>query len=48
MNGQEAFEKTAALMEKEGFTIVEKELKKPWGGYFVIDESQAAQFAARA
>lgn len=45
--GKETFDRTAALMKDEGFRIVEKDLEKPWGGYFVIDESQSLQFAAR-
>ena len=28
-----------------GFTIRDRALEKPWGGFFVIDESQASRFA---
>jgi len=31
------------LVEK-GFSIVNCDMDRPWGGFFVIDESQAAQF----
>jgi mannose-6-phosphate isomerase-like protein (cupin superfamily) len=29
-----------------GFRVASKDLKRPWGGFFVLDESQAKQFAA--
>jgi mannose-6-phosphate isomerase len=29
-----------------GFRIASKDLKRPWGGFFVLDESQAKQFAS--
>src|SRR5690606_3661660 len=29
----------------QGFSIVEKDDSRPWGGFFVIDEVQAQQFA---
>jgi mannose-6-phosphate isomerase len=32
-------------LEKHGFTIVQQDLTRPWGGFFVIDENQAQQFA---
>lgn len=28
-----------------GFTVVEKDFSRPWGGFFVIDEAQAKKFA---
>ena len=28
-----------------GFNIASKDLKRPWGGFFVLDEAQAKQFA---
>lgn len=31
---------------QHGFRIKDKALEKPWGGFFVIDESQAKEFAA--
>lgn len=30
-----------------GFTIVKKDRDRPWGGFFVIDEQQAASFVQR-
>jgi mannose-6-phosphate isomerase-like protein (cupin superfamily) len=41
----EIFTATAALIRKKGFTIIKNDLHRPWGGFFVIDEAQAAQFA---
>ena len=32
-------------LEKNGFTIVQQDLTRPWGGFFVIDENQAQEFA---
>ena len=29
-----------------GFNIAAKDLKRPWGGFFVLDESQATKFAS--
>jgi len=34
-------------LAKEGFTVVAKDFTRPWGGFFVLDESQAKQFADR-
>lgn len=41
----EVFEKAESLMAQLGFTIVKEDRERPWGGFLVIDESQAAQFA---
>jgi mannose-6-phosphate isomerase-like protein (cupin superfamily) len=38
------FEKTARLLAEQGFTIVEQDDARPWGGFFVIDETQANRF----
>jgi mannose-6-phosphate isomerase-like protein (cupin superfamily) len=40
----EIFTATAALISKKGFTIIKKDLHRPWGGFFVIEEAQAAMF----
>jgi mannose-6-phosphate isomerase len=34
-------------LSKSGFRIEAKDHKRPWGGFFVLDESQAKQFASR-
>jgi len=43
----EVFEQIAAELEKENFTIINQDQTRPWGGFFVIDESQATVFAAK-
>lgn len=43
----EAMQQTAKWIESLGFRIVETEYSRPWGGYLVIDESDAASFAQR-
>ncbi|MFT3844220.1 MAG: hypothetical protein QM725_04145 [Lacibacter sp.] len=42
---QTAFEKVAARLQDLNFTVVSKDDSRPWGGFFVIDEAQAAVFA---
>lgn len=42
---QEIFEKMAQKIEGQGFTIVDQDRQRPWGGFFVIDEQQAQEFA---
>ncbi|MFM6925616.1 MAG: hypothetical protein ACKOU7_08950 [Ferruginibacter sp.] len=39
-----AFEHAAALLKQLKFTIVTQDLERPWGGFYVIDEAQAASF----
>ena len=41
------FETTQQELDKAGFQIERKDFDRPWGGFFVIDEKQAADFAAR-
>lgn len=45
-HGNKAFENTATLLKKLHFTIEKEDLSRPWGGFYVIDESQAERFAA--
>lgn len=42
---QIVFEEVSNFIKKAGFKIVDKDFNRPWGGFFVIDEKQAAQFA---
>lgn len=35
--------KTTSLLEK--FTVIASDLTRPWGGFYVIDETQAQLFA---
>ena len=41
------FEQIAAALKKENFTVIKQDETRPWGGFFVIDESQATDFAAK-
>src|SRR6476620_3475373 len=34
------------MLAQSGFTIVQQDINRPWGGFFVIDENQALQFAS--
>ena len=46
MEGKEqVFKKVASILTDANFTIVDKDESRPWGGFFVIDESQVVQFA---
>ena len=40
-----AFDYTIELLKQLNFTIVTEDLSRPWGGFYVIDESQSADFA---
>lgn len=42
---QEIFNKIALHLKTEGFNILNEDQTRPWGGFFVIDEAQAQQFA---
>ena|SRR5215204_1888332 len=44
-NKEEVFKRVSFLLADANFTIVDKDESRPWGGFYVIDESQAAQFA---
>jgi mannose-6-phosphate isomerase-like protein (cupin superfamily) len=39
------FETIAQTLDQQGFTIQDRDANRPWGGFFVIDESQAQAFA---
>ena len=49
MNTEQSEKKLFAQIENEiseqGFTIVDKDWDRPWGGFFVIGETQAPEFA---
>ena len=42
---EEVFKKVASILAKANLKIVDKDDSRPWGGFYVIDEVQAAQFA---
>ena len=39
------FDIIAQRLQIEGFNVVNRDETRPWGGFFVIDEAQAQQFA---
>jgi mannose-6-phosphate isomerase-like protein (cupin superfamily) len=39
------FKKVSDLLDEHQLKIVTEDKHRPWGGFFVIDETQAAQFA---
>ena len=41
------FEQISEALKKENFTLIKQDETRPWGGFFVIDESQSAAFAAK-
>ena len=45
LSKQEIFQQTEGLLLSQGFTIAAHDYTRPWGGFFVIDEAQAQQFA---
>ncbi|MBK8556195.1 MAG: phosphoheptose isomerase [Lewinellaceae bacterium] len=42
---QNVFHEVAADLAKHGFKVVDSDFSRPWGGFFVIDESQIKAFA---
>ena len=38
-------EKTLEEIESKGFKVVDKDFERPWGGFLVIEESQAQNFS---
>lgn len=45
MNKQDILKQTEREIKDRGFTIVDKDWDRPWGGFFVIDEDEAKPFA---
>ena len=44
---QKVFEEVATMLSHHGFAVVKKDDTRPWGGFFVIDESQVKVFTKR-
>ena len=44
-NKQALFTEVEKELANQGFHIEKKDLDRPWGGFFVIDEAQAPKFA---
>jgi mannose-6-phosphate isomerase len=45
-NKETIFEEAIAMLNRLGFSVVKQDRERPWGGFLVIDEEQANQFAA--
>ena len=41
----EIFSKVTNQLSQEGFQVVSSDFERPWGGFFVIDETQIKKFA---
>lgn len=41
----EIFDTIQSYLDKQGLKVVAKDANRPWGGFFVIDESQAQKFS---
>ena len=39
------FSEVETYIQSQGYTIIDKDHSRPWGGFFVIQEDQAAAFA---
>ena len=44
-HSQSIFQQTRKEIEANNLTIIDHDHERPWGGFFVIDEAQAAHFA---
>jgi mannose-6-phosphate isomerase len=42
---QALFQQVAVQLQQQGFIIERQDPTRPWGGFFIIDEAQAQQFA---
>lgn len=42
---RDIFDSVAQRLKLEGFNVINRDETRPWGGFFVIDEAQAQQFA---
>jgi len=41
---EEVFSQVSATLKAQGFTVVQHDFSRPWGGFFVIEETQAPDF----
>jgi len=41
------FSAVLSQLSEEGFNIISQDVERPWGGFFVIDETQSQDFADR-
>jgi len=47
LTAQEVFAKVETYIAELGYQVISKDFTRPWGGFFVLDESQAPKFAAQ-
>ena len=45
LSKQQLFELAEQRLQQQGFTIMQQDRTRPWGGFFVLNEDQAQQFA---
>jgi mannose-6-phosphate isomerase len=45
VSAEELFRKEKQRLIEKGFRIIKEDKTRPWGGFYVIDETQAEQFA---
>ena len=43
---QQLFEQMSQQLTEQGFSVASQDQSRPWGGFFVLDETQAPAFAA--
>ncbi len=41
---EEVFKRVGEFIENQGLRVVYQDLERPWGGFFVLDESQIREF----
>lgn len=44
LNKEEVFKRVGEFIENHGLKVVQKDLERPWGGFFVLDEAQILNF----
>lgn len=44
---ESVFNSIATYLKASGFTVADKDFNRPWGGFFVLEESNAPAFAAK-
>lgn len=45
LSKQQLFQQIEQRLQQQGFRITQQDQARPWGGFFVLEESQAQQFA---
>jgi mannose-6-phosphate isomerase-like protein (cupin superfamily) len=47
LSAQEVFANVETYIAELGYQVISEDFSRPWGGFFVLDESHAAKFAAQ-